>query len=247
MRRTRARWQALYTYLVLHVMDETSGRASRRARQVPAKDPDAPPVFHPYNRVWILPLNLASYSAQQVASVGGKIPKIYLCYKASTAGAADGRLQAGSEGGRDGGKEGGGETQGVSGGGDKCGEGSEGEGGGRRGADAQQGGEEQETSRTGAYRLVVFRNGDALWAFLLDAAVSVASGHLLTQLAGTPHPPLSVPSALRPWPCTSAWVALGVPRRGCRVGSRGSSRRCMQQQPAAAAGKPARLSSLCRD
>jgi hypothetical protein len=74
--------KALYTYLLLHVIDpSTAGRRGGvgwgggaggggggvgRATSF-AKDPEAPPIFQPYNRLWILPLNLASYSSQQVA------------------------------------------------------------------------------------------------------------------------------------------------------------------------------------
>lgn len=156
--------QALYTYLLLHVIDETAGRTSRRARHIPAKDPEAPPIFHPYNRVWILPLNLASYSTQQVASVGGKIPKVYLSCPTSDPAAANGLVPGGGVGSDH-------RTN------------QEGEGGGAGAAGTKSGKEGVGVPR-GAYHLVLFRNGDALWAFLLDPALSAMSGNVLTQLAG---------------------------------------------------------------
>jgi len=152
--------QALYTYLLLHVIDEAAGRSGRRGRHIPAKDPEAPPIFHPYNRVWILPLNLASYSTQQVASVGAKIPKVYLSH-AGAPPAVDGGVEGGTGEGPRGTERAGGERGG--GGDDKT---------------------REQGARKGACHLVVFRNGDALWAFLLDPTVSLLSGGVLTQLAG---------------------------------------------------------------
>eukprot|EP00281_Chroomonas_sp_CCMP1168_P000098 CAMPEP_0206272452 /NCGR_PEP_ID=MMETSP0047_2-20121206/34015_1 /ASSEMBLY_ACC=CAM_ASM_000192 /TAXON_ID=195065 /ORGANISM="Chroomonas mesostigmatica_cf, Strain CCMP1168" /LENGTH=417 /DNA_ID=CAMNT_0053701373 /DNA_START=16 /DNA_END=1266 /DNA_ORIENTATION=- len=81
---THSDTSAIYSYIVRQVVKqggqvEESLSSLRRTRLLPpAKDPDAPPIFAPYNNVWVLPLALSGYSTLQLGAVAGKIPLVYL-------------------------------------------------------------------------------------------------------------------------------------------------------------------------
>lgn len=69
-----------YTYMVTQVLEpEAAAFSARKNRGLPvAKDPEAPPLFFPYNRIWILPLDLSPFAPHQLVSIAQKIPCVHL-------------------------------------------------------------------------------------------------------------------------------------------------------------------------